>query len=304
MRVWLVACVIAVLVAAGIAAAVVVLSGGEGEEAVEREGVSAVAEAVVEAEETPQAAEPEVATPPEPVTLRYDRLDITGGATAAGSYAFLKTAGDAASAIDNFGNLPFWGVELRVHPMDASGISRAAFYDTVQVGDSFDYRTNGLACAFRFKVTSVAATSTLRTFGLEYVRGYGERCGDFVDDASAAKDVHFAWKVPPGIPGFSRVRVLLRNEPTGPGTYRIHAGVPYIIDIPAGMQLIQDGSRLLEPAADAPPDAPRFIIMLLNAATGSKLAIDGERGRETRRILKSPEVGALFDQIMASIRRG
>ena len=243
-----------------------------------------------------------VATPLEPVTLRYNLLDITGAATAPGSYAFLKTAGDATSAIENFGNLPLRGVELRVHPTDARGASRAAFYDTVQVGDSFDYRTNGLACGFRFTVTGVAATATLRTFGLEYVRGYGERCGDFVDDASAAKDVHFVWKVPPGIPGVGRVRVLLRNEPTGPGTYRLHAGVPYIIDVPAGMQVIQDGSRLLEPAADAPPDAPRFIIMLLDAATGSKLAIDGERGRETRRIIKSPEVSALFDQIMASIR--
>ena len=142
-----------------------------------------------------------VATSPEPVTLRYDRIDVTVGATAPGSYAFLKTAGDATSAIENFGNLPLRGVELRVHPTDARGASRAAFYDTVHVGDSFDYRTNAPACGFRFTVTGVAATATLRTFGLEYVRGYGERCGDFVDDASAAKDVNFVWKVPPGIPG-------------------------------------------------------------------------------------------------------
>ena len=76
MRVWLFACVIAVLVAAGVAAAVVVLSGGEGEEPVEREAEQSVAAEVVEAEETPQAGEPEVATPPEPVTLRYDRRQL------------------------------------------------------------------------------------------------------------------------------------------------------------------------------------------------------------------------------------
>ena len=35
-------------------------------------------------------------------TLRYDTLDITGAATTPGSYAFLKTAGDASSAIGNF----------------------------------------------------------------------------------------------------------------------------------------------------------------------------------------------------------
>ena len=33
-------------------------------------------------------------------TLRYDTLDTSGAASAAGSYAFLETAGDAASAID------------------------------------------------------------------------------------------------------------------------------------------------------------------------------------------------------------
>ena len=243
-------------------------------------------------------------TPPEPVTFRYDRLDITGAATAPGSYAFLKTAGDATSAIENFGNLPLWGVELRVHPTDASGTSRTAFYDTVQVGDSFDYQTNRLACGFRFKVTSIAATASPRTFGIEYVHRYGGRCSIWLDDPGTAKDVHFVWKVPPGMPGVGRVRVLLRNEPSGPGTYRLHVGVPYIIDVPVGMQVIQDGSRLLEPAADAPPDAPRFIIMLLDAATGSSLGINPETGGELGRRVTSPEVSALFDQIMASIRRG
>ena len=81
MRVWIVACVIAVLVAAGVVAAVVVPSGDEEEAAVEGEAVAAPAAPVAEAEETPQAAEPEVATPTEPVTLRYNLLDTTGAAT-------------------------------------------------------------------------------------------------------------------------------------------------------------------------------------------------------------------------------
>ena len=65
-------------------------------------------------------------------TLRYDTLDITGAATTPGSYAFLETAGDAASAIGNFGYWALGTVELRIDPTDASGASRAAFYDTVQ----------------------------------------------------------------------------------------------------------------------------------------------------------------------------
>ena len=298
------ACVIAVLVAAGVAAAVVVLSGGEGavEGAVEREGEAAE---VVEAEETPQAAEPEVATPPEPVTLRYDRLDITGAAIAPGSYAFLKTAGDAASAIDNFGNRSAWGVELRVHATDASGAPRTAFYNTVQVGERFDYRTRGLDCGYRFKVTSVAATATPRTFGIEQVTGYGGWCPEFVDDPGAARDVDFVWRAPSGIEGPRGVQVLLQGEPAGPGTYYIGAGLPYVIDVPAGFQVIYGGVITVETTADIQTVS---VIKLSDADTGSALGIDADTGEEVARILvgspdDAPDVHALFDQIMASIRR-
>ena len=243
------------------------------------------------------------ASPPEPVSLRYNRLDISGAATAAGSYAFLKTAGDATSAIENFGNRSTRGVELRVHSTDASGASRAGFYDTVQVGDSFDYRTNGLDCGYRFKVTSVPTAASPRTFGIEYVRRYGGRCSTTVDDPTAARDVHFVWKVPAGVPGPDGVREMLPGEAVGPGTYRLHAGWAWVIDVPAGMQLIQDGTRILEPAADAPANAPRIVLVLLDAATGSLLGINPETGGELGRQVTSVEVGALFDQIMASIRR-
>ena len=241
-------------------------------------------------------------SPPEPVTLRYNLLDITGAATAAGSYAFLKTAGDAASAIGNFGYSAEEGVELRIHPTDASGTSRGTFYDTVQVGDTFDYRTDGFDCGFRFKVMSVATTTSPRTFGLERVASFGTWCL-FVDDPGAAKDVHFVWRATPGGPAPDGVRVLLHGEPAGPGTYRLVPGMPYVIDVPVGMQVIHHGLAIGERVAGDPPDAPVAAVMLIDAATGSKLAIDPATGRETRRIIKSPEVDALFDQIMASIRR-
>ena len=243
------------------------------------------------------------ASPPEPVSLRYNRLDISGAATAAGSYAFLKSAGDAASAIGNFGASAGGSVELRINSTDATGASRAAFFDTVQVGDSFDYRTNGLDCGFRFKVTSIAATASPRVFGVDYVRRYGGRCGGPDDDPGDARDVHFLWRVPAGIPGPDGVQVLLRNEPAGEGTYRVHPGWAWVIDVPAGMQVIQDGTRILEPAADAPADAPRVLIILLDAATGSALSINPATGRVVERSITSQEVGALFDQIMASLRR-
>ena len=235
-------------------------------------------------------------------TLRYNLLDTTGGATAAGSYAFLQTAGDATSAIENFGYSAEEGVELRVHPSDASGISRAAFYDTVQVGSSFDYRTNGLDCGFRFKVTSVAATASPRTFGIQAVRSYGGWCGDLVDDPGAAKDVHLVWHARSGLPGQGGVPLLLRNELTGQGTYRLVDGQPYVIDVPAGAMIIFGGTRINEPEPDN-PNQPRSTVVLKDTEGSSALHIDPETGREVKRVATSANIAALFDQIMTSIRR-
>ena len=244
-----------------------------------------------------------VATPPEPVTLRYDRLDVTGAATAVGSYAFLKTAGVAASAIDNFSHSAWGSVELRVHPTDASGASRAGFYDTVQVGDSFDYQTNRLACGFRFKVTSIGAATTPRTFGIEYVSGYGGRCSIWLDDPTVAKDVRFVWKVPAGIPGPGGVRELLHGEPAGEGTYRFDETVPCLIDVPAGSVIFYGSIAEHEPDPDG-SGGPSVTVLLLDEEGSSGLHIDPDTCEEAFRVTTSPTADVLFDQIMASIRRG
>ena len=236
-------------------------------------------------------------------TLRYDTLDTTGAATTPGSYAFLKTAGNTASAISNFGNLPLGSVELRIHPTDASGTSRAAFYDTVQVGDTFDYRTNGLRCGFRFRVTSVPATGAPTSFGIEDASGYGYggSCDYFPDDPGAAKDVQFVWRTGPGIPSPDGVPVLLYGEPTGKGTYRLDEAVSYVIDIPAGIVITFGGMYHIEPDPDD-PDQPRKGLLLIDVETGSVLHIDPDTGRESKRITTSRAVSDLFDQIIASIR--
>ena len=298
MRVWLVACVIAVLVA-GVAAAVVVLSQGGGEgSAAGGEAEAAPEVAAVEAEEPPES---EVATPPEPVTLRYDRLDVTGQATTPGSYAFLETAGDATSAITTFEYGYSGVVELRIHPTDASGTSRADFYDTVRVGDTFDYRTNGLNCGFRFKVASVAVTTSSRTFGIEYVRGYGGGCEGVAADPGAVRDVHFVWGVSPGITGPDGVRRLLSGEPAGAGTYRLEETVQCLIDVPAGSVIFYGG--IAEHGPDpAGSDAAVATVVIQDAEMSSWLHIDPDTCEEDFRGTKSPEADALFDQIMASIR--
>ncbi len=235
-------------------------------------------------------------------TLRYDTLDITGAATTPGSYAFLKTAGDASSAIGNFSASALRSVELRVHPTDASGASRADFYDMVQVGDTFDYRTNGLDCGFRFEVTSIGTTTGPRTFGIEDAASYGGWCSGFVDDPGAAKPVEFIWRVRPGIPAADGVPVLLHGEPVGQGTYRLSEHWPWVIDVPAGLTIVYRGQVINEPDASR-PDAPESTLVLKDVGTGSVLHIDPRTGRAGPAYITAPHLSDLFDQLIASIRR-
>ena len=237
-------------------------------------------------------------------TLRYDTLDITGAATTPGSYAFLKTAGDAASATDNVYRDSFYLVELRLHTIDASGALRSAFYDTVQVNDTFDFQTNGLDCGYRFKVTSLIGSASTRGFGIEHVSEYGGRCGDAVDDPGARKNVTLVWEVPSGIPDQDGVQSLLRDEPTGEGSYRIFRGIPFVIDVPAGSTIVLGGyiEHALE-GDDPNPIAATIVLFFDESGSRSTLHIDPLTGREAKRVTKSPGAAVLFDQIMASIRR-
>ena len=215
--------------------------------------------------------------------LRYDTLDATGAAAAAGSYAFV-TATDGSA-------------ELRVHPADASGTSRAAFYDTVRVGDTFDYRTNGLDCAVRFRVTEVGTTVTPRTFGIEYVARYLGHCEPFGSDPGAARDVEFVWSPPPGLPGADGVVAMFHGEPVGPGTYRPEPGVPYTIDVPSGMSVHRIGSYIA-----FTDSGPVHGLGIVDAGTGAVLHLDAGTGAELSRYESSGAVDLLFDQIVASVR--
>lgn len=203
-------------------------------------------------------------------------------------------------------------VELRIHSVDADGVSRAAFYDTVRVGDRVDYHTDGLDCGYRFRVTSVGAAAVTRTFGIEYVNRYGRTCAYTIPEPGVAQSVYFVWKVLPGAPGPDGVRVLLPQEPVGEGTYRIFPDGPCVIDVPAGIEVTQIGyytapsdAVVYEPAADGtghPPTISPGHVTLRETATESVLAIRPGSCQEIRRVARSPEVDAQFDQIMASIR--
>ena len=219
-----------------------------------------------------------------------------GIAAKVGRYAFRREHVEAAGVRypRNYGHSQV--VELRIHSVDADGASRAAFYDTVQVGDSVDYRTDGLDCGYRFRVTSVGAAAATRTFGLEYVNRYGPTCAWTIPETGVAQSVHFVWKVLPGAPGPDGMRVLLPREPVGEGTYRIFPGTPCVIDVPAGMQVTQIGYYFSVQTAQDPipthtPPGPRGDVTLSHDATGSFLAIDPGKCRELRRYSRSPRGG-------------
>ena len=85
--------------------------------------------------------------------LRYETYDLTGGAAAAGSYAFL--ADGAAGAVATYEGLRDGSAaQLLIHKTDAQGTSRATLYDAVAAGDLFEWRQS-YDCWVRYEVTEV-----------------------------------------------------------------------------------------------------------------------------------------------------
>ena len=232
-------------------------------------------------------------------TLRYNLLDTTGAATTPGSYAFLTTAGDTTSAIGNYGALPVTAVELRIHPADASGISRASLYDAIRAGDTFDYRTNGVDCIFRFRVLSVGAGTTPRILGIEHRSHYLGRCIEIVDEPGAPTDTHFVWRVRAGYPDRDGHAALVTDEPAGPGTYSLTIRSPYVIDVPSGMRIALK-YRLYTDGG--------YVVILMDEETGSLIWISEESGNAYKRHIIADtmqverKVGDLFDELAGTIR--
>ena len=102
------------------------------------------------------------ATPtPEPdgPVLRYDRFDPTGEASTPGSYAFLMPDGDGTRVVETYEELRTESTVMRVHTTDADGVSHAAFYDGVEVGDVVEWRESD-DCFVRYTVAEVMTDPT------------------------------------------------------------------------------------------------------------------------------------------------
>ena len=83
--------------------------------------------------------------PPNPLppqtAFRYDTYDTTGAVAEPGSYAFLADPTDTSSVVTTYEGLrDGTTTALRIHEADADGVSRAAFLDTVEAGDTFEWK--------------------------------------------------------------------------------------------------------------------------------------------------------------------
>ena len=129
----------------------------------------AVALSLVDAHDPPTTSQPPVpatATPsPTPVapgatTFRYDTYDTTGTVSTPGSYAFLSDPDDTSTAVTTYEALrDGTTTALLIHTSDAGGASRADVYDTVEVGDLFEWRQAD-DCFIRYTVTEVKPDPT------------------------------------------------------------------------------------------------------------------------------------------------
>ena len=247
------------------------------------------------------------AEPPVPAALRYDRRDTTGGATAAGSYAFLWDASDLTSGLSaGWAWVQGEAEGLLVHLTDAGGVSRSGFYGGVRAGDAFTvWYAEG--CWGHYEVAGVLAdppaTAPRKRFAIEGVSYEFGACRDAAGEfrVGAGAGVEFRWgPPPPHRVGADGIAVMRGGQPAEGGrAYRVSSTL--VIDVPAGMRLIYTGS--------ARDNTGTLAIGLKDEESGSWLALDPWIGFELGRTIiasgasgSSRDVGALFDAIVASSR--
>ena len=127
---------------------------------------------------------------PPPTSFRYDTYDTTGEAAKPGSYAFLEDPADTTTAVTTYEDLrDGTATALRIHETDADGVSRAAFLDTVEVGDLFEWR-QAEDCFVRYKVTAVkpdpAGTVPRKSLGVESIAYAFTGCSGAIATGSAS----------------------------------------------------------------------------------------------------------------------
>ena len=258
----------------------------------------------------------------EETAVPYNLNTTTAAAiTTAGSYSFLLDVDDPSSVLgghpSGMGKEKNYG--LLVHASDADGTSRENLYNGVAPGDRFDV-VRGDDCFFRYAVTEVrrdlAGSVPVKVFAVDAIGNERSHCGYYKVDAP----VTFRWHVQPGVAGDDGIRVLMQLEPVpGPGRYRLVDYSDIVITIPVGMTLTLDSAGIGSAVHSAA--SREGAALLVDEESGSTISLNLTDGTEIKRVIKTltPEggggaaglsssqrsttrdVGALFDQIVASV---
>ena len=148
---------------------------------------------------------------------RYSSYDTTGAVATAGSYAFLMPDDDAE---DEDATAPVTTYEalrdgtttaLLIHKSDAHGASQAALYDTVEAGDTFEWKEAD-DCFVRYTVTAVkpdpAGTVPRKSLGVESIAYAFTGCSGAIASGSAANSASsstasITWGALPNLGGTS-----------------------------------------------------------------------------------------------------
>lgn len=143
---------------------------------------------------TPSSGVPAATTTPSrtpEAAFPYGRFDPAGEASTPGSYALLMPAGGAARAVTTYEDLRGESTIARFNVVDADGVSRAARFDEVTVGDLFEWR-QGEDCWTRYEVTATLepeAGAATREFGVRWMTYAFTGCGGpIAADAPASLD--------------------------------------------------------------------------------------------------------------------
>ena len=167
---------------------------------------------------SPTPAPTETATP-EPAesatTFRYDTYDTTGAVAEPGSYAFLADPADTSSAVTTYEGLRDGTARaLRIHATDADGVSRAAFLDSVEAGDLFEWRQAD-DCFVRYTVTEVepdpAGTVPRKALGVESIAYAFTGCSGAITTGSAANSASVTWGALPNLGGTSLTAPIVQG---------------------------------------------------------------------------------------------
>ncbi len=234
------------------------------------------------------------------VSLTYDTYDLTGEVIQPGSHALLVDDTSAATDWHELTNT----AAIVVNVSDSGGASRAAFYNSIEVGDVVEWYPVGYEdCWMRYRVTAILldppGERARKRLAVEWLYLAHLTCVD--DVLTDELEVELRWSPPAARPDPDGGPAIMLYEQPVPGgaRYRVAPHSPLEIDVPAGMTLVRYTGWVL--------GGRGYTVGLEDVATGSYLVLDANTGEELRRRIESSEgdsrdVGALFDAIVASAR--